>query len=155
MNTNTWRETRIYLPHDKGPAIIAPVYCNMNSLNYEQENPIIVTEWQDPVLLSSAFRAAIQRFTRKDHNLYDYKITEWPAYRASALRSVRLFESSYQPIRVKAVNEAELFYEARTKPREEDDIELCMLLNRYSDDEEIGQKLLHLFTVVRNWNKLA
>ena len=103
----------------------------LGGLSTEQEGPIIVTEWRDPLLLSSAFRTAIQRFTRKDRNLYNCKKTEWPAYLASALRSVRRFESSYQAICVKAVNEAELFYEARTKPKEEDDIELCMLLNRY------------------------
>jgi hypothetical protein len=29
------RETHIYLPHERGPAIVAPMYGNMESLSYE------------------------------------------------------------------------------------------------------------------------
>lgn len=155
MNTNSWREARVYLPREKGAAIVAPVHCNMCSLNYEQENPIVVAEWRDPLALASAFRAAIERFTRLDRNLRDYKSTDWPTYRASGSRSVRQFEASYQAIHIKAVNEAELYYEARTKPDGEDEIELRVVLNRHGLDIEIGRKILRLFDVCAKWSTYA
>jgi hypothetical protein len=155
MNTNTWREARIYLPLEKGSAIVAPVYCNMCSLNYEQENPIVVAEWRDPIALASAFRKAIERFARLDRNLRDYKSTDWPTYQASGCRSVRQFESSFQAIYIKAVNEAELYYKARTKPDGEEEIELRVLLNRHGLDVEIGRKVLRLFDVCSKWSEYA
>ncbi len=152
MNTNSWREARIYLPREKGSAIVAPVYFNMCSLNYEQENPIVVAEWRDPIALVSAFRTAIERFTFLDRNLREVKLSDWPAYRASGCRSVRQFEGN-QFVYIKAVNEAALFYEARTKPDGEEEIELRIVLNRYGPDVELGQKILRLFDVCSKWSK--
>ena len=146
------REVHIYLPHEHGPAVVAPMYGNMESLNYEQEEAIPVTDWGDPRVIAAAFRTAIERFSRKDRNLRDFKRNDWPAFRASGCRSVQEFEGSYHPIFAKALNEAELYYEARTRPEGEHEIELRVLLNRYTSDEENGRKLLRLFHVASMWN---
>jgi hypothetical protein len=146
------REVHIYLPHEHGPAVVAPLYFNMESLNYEQEEALIVADWGDPRVLAAAFRVAMQRFTRKDRNLGDFRQTDWPAFRASGCQSVQQFESSYHPIFAKALNEAELYYEARTNPEDEHEIELRVLLNRFGSDEEIGRKILRLFHVASMWN---
>jgi hypothetical protein len=149
------REAHIYLPHEHGPAIVAPMYGNMESLDYEQEDAIPVSEWGDPRVLAAAFRAAIERFIRRDRNLKDFKRNDWPAFRASGCRSVQQFESAYHPIFAKALNESELYYEARTRPEGEHEIELRVLLNRYASDEEIGRKILRLFHVASMWNLYA
>jgi len=131
------------------------MYGNMESLNYEQEDAIPVPEWGDPRVLAAAFRAAIERFTRRDRDLKDFKRNDWPAFRASGCRSVQQFENTYHAIFAKALNETELYYEARTRPEGEHEIELRVLLNRYSSDEEIGRKILRLFHVASMWNLYA
>jgi len=128
------------------------MYGNMESLNYEQEDAIPVDDWGDPRVLASAFRTAMERFTRKDRNLRDFKRNDWPAFRASGCRSVQQFENAYHPIFAKALNKPELYYEARTRPEGELEIELRVLLNRYASDEEIGRKILRLFQVASMWN---
>jgi hypothetical protein len=128
------------------------MYGNMESLNYEQEEAIPVTDWGDPRVIAAAFRSAMERFTRKDRNLRDFKRNDWPAFRASGCRSVQEFENAYHSIFARALNEAELYYEARTKPEGELEIELRVLLNRYASDEENGRKLLRLFNVASMWN---
>ena len=128
------------------------MYGNMESLNYEQEEAIPVTDWGDPRVIAAAFRTAIERFSRKDRNLRDFKRNDWPAFRASGCRSVQEFENAYHSIFARALNEAELYYEARTKPEGELEIELRVLLNRYASDEENGRKLLRLFHVASMWN---
>jgi hypothetical protein len=149
------REVHIYLPHEHGAAIVAPMYGNMESLNYEQEDAIAISDWSDPRVLAAAFRVGIERFTRKDRKLEDFKRNDWPAFRASGCRSVQQFENAYHPIFAKALNEAELYYEARTRPEGEHEIELRVLLNRYASDEEIGRKILRLFQVASMWNLYA
>lgn len=151
MTMHDLRQARIYLPLEKGPAIVAAVYSNWDGADYEQENPIVVTEWRDPVALGSAFRIVIERYTRRDHNQRDSKLTDWAAYRAYGLRSVKLFQESFQGIRIESVNEAELFYYARTQPDGEDEIELVTTLNRYGLDVEIGRRLLRLYDACLRW----
>jgi hypothetical protein len=124
----------------------------MESLNYEPEEAIPVADRGAPRALAFAFRTAIQRFTRKDRNLRDFKRSDWPAFRASGCRSIQQFENTYHPIFARALNSAELYYEARTKPEGELEIELRVLLNRYASDEELGRKLLRLFQVASLWN---
>ena len=146
------REVHIYLPHEQGPAIVAPMYGNMESLNYEQEEAITVAEWGDPRVFAAAFRVGIERFTCKDRKLEDFKRNDWPAFRASGCRSVQQFENAYHAIFAKALNKEELYYEARTRPEGELEIELRVLVNRYASDEEIGRKILRLFHVASMWN---
>jgi hypothetical protein len=146
------REVHIYLPHEQDPAIVAPMYGNMDSLNYEQEEAITVAEWGDPRVLAAAFRVGIERFSRKDRKLEDFKRNDWPAFRVSGCRSIQQFENAYHPIFAKALNKDEFYYEARTKPEGELEIELRVLVNRYASDEEIGRKILRLFHVACMWN---
>ena len=145
------REVHIYLPHEQRRAIVAPMYGNMESLNYEQEDAIAVDEWANPRVLAAAFRVGIERFSCKDRKLEDFKRNDWPAFRASGCRSVLQFENAYHPIFAKALNAAELYYETRTRPEGEQEIELRILLNRYASDEEIGRKILRLFQVASRW----
>jgi hypothetical protein len=151
MNSNTLREARLYLPLKEGLAIVAPIYCNMESLNYEQESPIVVRDWRVPEALASAFRKAIERFERKDRDLRGDKPTDWPAYNASRCRSVRDFKATYQAIFIQAANAEELYYEARTRPAGVEEIELCVGLPRHASDTEIGRKLLHVYEACRQW----
>ena len=146
------REVHIYLPHEHRPAILAPMFGNMESLNYEQEEAISVADWGDPRVLAAAFRTAMERFARKDRKLRDFKRSDWPAFRASGCRSVQQFENTYHAIFARALNQSELYYEARTKPEGELEIELRVLLNRYASEEEIGRKILRLFHVASMWN---
>src|SRR5262249_20283554 len=96
------REVHVYLPHEQSPAIIAPMYGNSESLNYEQEEAITVAEWGDPRVLAAAFRVGIERFTCKDRRLEDFKRNDWPAFRASGCRSIQQFENVYHAIFAKA-----------------------------------------------------
>jgi hypothetical protein len=146
------REARIYLRSEDTPAIVTAVYENKESLPYEQEEALVLPNWGDPISLALALRRSIDRFERRDRNLRGYKRAEWPAYRASNCRSVREFESHYLQIFVRAANESELFYVAHTKPHDEEEIELRVVLNRYGPDEEIGRKIRRLFDACSKWN---
>ena len=131
------------------PTIVAPIYFH-SSADYEQDNPLVVEsgEWEEVV---PQLRTALGLFTFREANLRDRRRTDWPAYRASKLRSVRQFQDLYLRIGVYAVNEAELFYNATCQPHGEDDISLQVTLNRYGDDDEIARQLSKLFQVCMRW----
>ena len=142
------RNAHIYAASGR-PTIVAPVYFHY-SADYEQDNPLVVHsgDWEEVV---PQLRIALGMFAFREANLRDQRLTDWPAFRASKLRSVRQFQDLYIRIGVYAVNEAELFYHATSQPQGENDISLQVTLNRYGNDEEIARQLQRLFKACLRW----
>jgi hypothetical protein len=147
------RLAHIYLADADRPAIVSAMYYNAAGIYYEQGNPLLLMEWRERPGLAAALRSSLGRFSMRDQNLRDRKKTDWPSYVASRSRSVREFESEFLCISVRAVNEAELFYDARVQPLGEPDISLHVTLNRHGADEEIDRQLVKLFNVSSEWGR--
>lgn len=145
------RCARIYLGATAKEAIVAALHHNSAGISFEQEGPAVIANWRQAPALGVALRLALERFSPQERNLRDLKKTEWPSYRASGSRSVRLFETTYTCISVQAMNEAELFYDAFARPHGEEDITLHVTLNRHGPDEEIDRKILRLFSACVDW----
>ena len=144
------RCARIYLAENR-PAIVAAMHFNSAGIYYEQDDPSVIESWRDGLALAGSLRSSLARFSLREENLRDMKKTDWPSYLASRCRSVREFESLYLCIQVMALNEAELFYDAHSQPRGENDITLHITINRHAPDVEIGRQLLKLFDACRRW----
>jgi hypothetical protein len=103
--------------------------------------------------ISVAFVAWALSDARSD--LRDQRRTDWPSYVASQCRSIRQFENEFLCIDVRALNQAELFYEASVRPKGEPDISLHVTLNRHEHDNEIGRQLVKLVDVASRWDENA
>lgn len=145
------RFARIFLASPDKPAIIAAMYYNAAGIYYEQENPMVLTNWRESRSLAAALSSSLSQFQMRDKNLRDEEKTNWPSYVASRCRSLRQFESEFLCIEVHALNEAELLYEASVTPHGESDISLHVTLNRYGADEEIDRRIVRLFDVASRW----
>ena len=148
------RESHIYLPTEKNPAIVVPVYQAGGGFAVEQETCTVLTDWRDPVKLATALLSTLKQFSLKNVDLRSRgKRTDWPVFRASGCKTLREFEATYLCIIVRAVNEAELFYDAYAKPEHEEDITLHATLNPCVLDIEIGRKLLRLYDACQKWSE--
>jgi hypothetical protein len=139
----------IYAAEGK-PTIVAPLYFNSAGIYYEQDAPAVVANDSWDVVVPH-LREALAGFVFRDANLREGCLTDWPSYRVSGERSVRRFQHNYLCIQVRAVNEAELFYDASSKPPGEPDIVLHVTLNPHGPDEEIGRLLAKLFSRCLCW----
>lgn len=144
------RRTHIYFAENR-PAIVAPVHYNAAGIYYEQEAPAVLTDWRDRIVLATAVLASLERFSFRESNLRSQKETDWPSYMASGLPSVREFKRSYLCVAMRALNKAELFYDASVQPHAENDIALHVTINRHGPDDETGRKLLKLFDRCLAW----
>lgn len=146
------RMAHIYTAESK-PAIIAALYFNSAGIYYEQVDPLVVTKdsWDD---LVPHLREALARFAFRDANLRQERLTDWPSYRASGMRSVRRFQDDYLCIKVRAMNDSELLYDASSKPSGEPDVALHVTLNPYGNDQETGRLLAKLFNCCSQWPKM-
>ncbi len=143
------RSAHIYATEGKS-VIIAPLHFNSAGIRYEQDVPIVVenSSWEAVV---PHLRISLERFSFREANLREGKLTDWPSYRASGMRSVLQFQNGYLCIQIMAVNDAELFYDARCEPHAESDVTLHVTLNPYGHDEEIGRLLGKLFHSCLRW----
>jgi hypothetical protein len=113
----------------------------------------VVEQWRSCEVLGAAAREVLARFCRKDRNLSGSKLTDWPAFKASGLRSVKQFEASYLRIHVMAVNEAALIFEATAFPPKESEITLRVTFTKGNSSEEVGALLLRLVTSCIQWKQ--
>jgi hypothetical protein len=132
------------------PAIIAALYRS-HGIWTEQDSPEVLTEWREPERLAAAAPRAIERFSVKDVDLRNKKLTDWPSFRASRFRTVRAFQSTYNSIWLESLNEAELFYDASMEPWDEPDIVLHVTISRGAAGAELGRKLLKLVDACAMW----
>lgn len=149
------RSARIYVGATVKDAIVAALHYNKAGIFFEQDDPEVVADWRNGPGLAVALRSALTRCSLQERNLRDQKKTEWPSYRASNSRSLRVFEATYLCISVRALNEAEFFYDAEAYPHGEEDIALHVTLNRHGPDKEIDRKLLKLFKASVDWVVLS
>jgi hypothetical protein len=126
------------------------MHFNSAGIRYEQEEVLVAPDgsWE---AAAQSLRDALGRFSFREANLRDQRLTDWASYRASGLRSVRQFQSEYLCIQIAAFNEAELMYDALCQPHGEHEIILHITLNPYGPDEEIGRQLDKLFRSCLRW----
>jgi hypothetical protein len=93
-----------FLPAAKN-LILAPVYINFESLDYEKET-VDVVPINDPVSCEEVGRLAFEtllRCERKDRNLRGDVESDWAAYQASGAKSLRQFRRTAYRIELKTL----------------------------------------------------
>lgn len=123
--------------------IVAAMHQNNAGIYYEQPDPIVV-ELRQPADLGGAFHAAFDAFSRKDRDLSAVKKSDWPAFLASGLRSMKAFEREYTAIQCHGLNPSNAVVRAcRVYPRDPA-MELSIGFNPMLEAEVVGGILLRL-----------
>lgn len=84
-----------YISHSGRGIVLAAAAVNDAGIRYEPGYAALLPPSASPASVGQAVVDVLDRFCRKDRNLRDYKKTEWPAFRASGLKSVRAFEQEF------------------------------------------------------------
>ncbi|HWZ03653.1 MAG TPA: hypothetical protein VNX40_08560 [Mucilaginibacter sp.] len=98
----------LYISDQEKQVIIAPNYKNDAGIYYEQETCTIVNYPLDYSLLGEEIIKNFDLFTLKDKNLRDEKPSDWPAYKASKLKTIKAFEKGYRRIIITGANESNI-----------------------------------------------
>lgn len=136
------RGVHVYLGPDA--AIVAATHQNLAGIYYEQADPQVLRTPIDPAQLGAAFRQAFDRFSVQDKNLRDARRSDWPAYQASGLRSLKDFERTYQTVLCYALNPSNAVVRASIAHPAHEGIELSCSFNPLLAPEVIGAQLLQL-----------
>lgn len=78
--------------------LILAAQGGFHGATYETGHTIVLPYETDDAVLGQAVLDTLLLHQPVDCTARDMRVTDWPAFRASSLRSVRAFESSYYPV---------------------------------------------------------
>lgn len=126
--------------------IVAAMHQVPGGMYYEQAAPAVI-EVREPADLGVAFRTAFDAFSVRDRDMSSMKKSDWPAYIASGLRSMKAFEREYIAIQCLGLNPSNAVVRACRLHPADPAMELSITFNPLSDADEIGVALLRLACV--------
>jgi hypothetical protein len=126
--------------------IVAATHRSDAGLYYEQADPKVV-EVREPAELGAAFRAAFDAFSLRDRDVTTVKKSDWPAYIASGLPSMKAFEREYTAIQCAGLNPSNAVVRASRVYPADPSMELSIAFNPLLAPGEIGALLLRLARV--------
>ena len=135
------RMVRIH--HSGARFIVAAMHQVPGGIYYEQRTPVVV-EVQQPATLGAAFQTAFNAFSVRDTDMSSMKKADWPAYIASGMRSMAMFEREYTSICCAGLNPSNATVRASRLYPANPELELSTTFNPLSSPEEIGTALLRL-----------
>jgi hypothetical protein len=123
--------------------IVAAMHRNNAGIHYEQADPVVIDVRQSADV-GVAFRTAFDAFSVRDRDLSAAKKSDWPAYIASGMQSMKAFEREYTSILCEGLNASNSVVRAsRVYPRDPE-MALSIAFNPLLDADVIGAMLLRL-----------
>jgi hypothetical protein len=138
------RAVHLYAAVARDRVIVAAMHQNRAGIYYEQANVVLIDPWPDDAQLGNAFRDAFDAFVPRDADLRHTSLSDWPAYRASRLRSVREFERLFRAVHCYALNHSNAIVRASTPHPTCEGIELSVSFNPLLPAASVGGQLLRL-----------
>lgn len=141
------RLVRVFFSDDR--LIVVPMHQAATGVYYEQAAPIVLESPVTPAVLGTAFCAAFDAFSVTDADLQGMKRSDWPAFQASGLRSMKAFERAYLPMVCESLNPSNATVRASVAHPSEADLEIAAHFNPMLAPEPIGTLLLRLANAAR------
>jgi len=135
------RVVRIYFSGTR--SIVAAMHRNDAGICYEQPDPAVV-DVRQPAELGVAFRAAFDAFSLRDRDLSGMKKSDWPAFKASGLPSMKEFEREYTAVLCEGLNSSNAVVRASRVYPGDAGMELSIAFNPLGEVEAVGAMLLRL-----------
>ena len=135
---------RVVQLYCRGPRfIVAATHFTRDGIHVEQPAPVVL-EVARPVELGMAFRTAFDACSRREVDLSAWKKSDWPAFRASGLRSIKAFEREYTAMQCVGLNPSNAVVRASAQCPDDPELELSIAFNPLLDPGQVGERLLRL-----------
>lgn len=135
--------------------IVAALHQTPEGIYFEQPTPLMVAGLHKPELLGAAFQKAFEAFSIQERDLRGAKREDWPAFRASGLRSVKEFERTFRPMQCFGLNASNAVVRAAMQHPAHEGIELSVAFNPLLPAAVVGEKLLELARVAQAISPVA
>jgi hypothetical protein len=135
----------IYLSNEYDKIIIAPFFIDESWVHYEQEEIEILKFDVNDEILGESIKRNLNKFEQKKADFTNRNKKDWPAFKASNLKTVKEFEAKFSRISISGLNEANLILAFDAETKSKDEIDLRTTISAYVDNSGLGYRLRKLF----------
>lgn len=133
-----------YLSKEYNQILVAPYYVDESCLRYEQEEIDVFSYDVDNNTLGDSIKGNLNKFKAKNQDSGTKNKKDWPAFKASKLKTIKEFESKFQRIAISGLNEANIILAFDAETDSKDEIHLRTTISAYADNETLAERLRKL-----------
>ncbi|HYF32051.1 MAG TPA: hypothetical protein VD993_13100 [Chitinophagaceae bacterium] len=131
----------IYASEKHQQIIFAPISKNFAGISYEQEKCFSYDFPIADLLLGEYMLKYFKLFEIKDKHLRALKLTDWPAYKHSKVKTVRAFEADYVRVSVTGLDETNNTLEIEGLPYKDSDLTVRSVIWARTEPINIGDRI--------------
>lgn len=130
-----------YLSKEYNQILVAPYYVDESWLRYEQEEIDVFSYDVDNKILGDSIKENLNKFKAKNQDSETKNKKDWPAYKASKLKTIKEFESKFQRIAISGLNEANIILAFDAETDSKDEIHLRTTISAYAENDILAERL--------------
>lgn len=134
----------VYMSKESDKILIAPIFVDESWIHYEQEEIETLSFDVNNDTLGESIKCSLNKFAERNADLTKRNKKDWPAFKASNLKTVKEFESKFSRISITGLNEANLILAFDAETKSKNDINLRTTISAYADNIELGDRLRKL-----------
>lgn len=150
--TKICHHASVFISREEEIAVIVTLHFNgKGGFLYEDNEPTILLAPLQPSILGQTLLATLKSTTIKELFLPGRrKLTDWPAFKASKVSSVRQFEQSFISILISGANDVNLIYVIDGEPYKDAELHVTSSVSSGASPEKIGKCLMTVFRAFRD-----
>lgn len=139
------KAVNIYISEVRGQIIIAPRHINKSGIYYEQEACTVLNYPIDEQVLGDEIIRNFNLFSLKDKNLRNEKLTDWPAFKCSKMKTVKSFKASFIGVSIFGNNYSNISLCIEAPLRGDENLTINSSISAYSNKRDIGKLVMKVF----------
>jgi len=100
--------------------------------------------------LGQSVKNNLSKFSKKNILNKKVKTKDWPAFKASKLKSIKEFEKKYFRISIHGANEANIILVLEADMKSKNNINLTSSISVYTENQNLGSLIKNLFNIQIN-----
>lgn len=149
MQERVKQSARVFIARSGERAVVVTMHVNEYGILFEDDSARILEAPLSPDAIGTAVRAAMMGTARRSRDLRQARMSDWPAFRASGLRTVKSFEAEFIAIDVDAANDANLVAVITGSPEKDAELEVTSSVST-ACPEKIGEYVLRVYEACRD-----
>ena len=134
----------VYLSKEYQSILIVPMHVDKSWVHYEQEEIQNIKFEASFEEIGQSLKNSLNKFCEKETNFTYRNKKDWPAFKASKLKTIKEFETKYSRISISGLNESNLILAFDASTTSKDDINLRTTISAHADNSDLGNRLLKI-----------
>jgi hypothetical protein len=137
--------------HDETAIIVALHYNGPKGLLFEDYHPVVLRGPLEAAALGHETKAALDKTQiRPPVSFANHKLKDWPAFKASKMKTGRRFEQDFIDIHLSGANEVNLVYLIEGYPEKDSELRILASISSGVAPEKLEEKIILVYRACRD-----